>query len=103
MAHRNKVIVVVNRGQRTRGSWIKPYLVTGLLSFLGAAACADFAQLDVQSAAADRDVLHTALSPHRDLDCRTRTQACQSAINIIRKDRRASSPRIAGECPRLDM
>jgi hypothetical protein len=43
-------------------------------------ACAVFAQLAVQGAAADRDVLRTASSPHCDLDCRTPDQALQYAM-----------------------
>jgi hypothetical protein len=43
-------------------------------------ACADFAQLGVQSAAAGRDVLRTASSPHRVLDCPTPDQPYQSAM-----------------------
>jgi hypothetical protein len=43
-------------------------------------AYVDFDQRAVWGAAADRDILRTASSPHRGLDCRTPAEAHQSAM-----------------------
>jgi hypothetical protein len=71
MAHRNKVIV--GRQSRTKNSWQLDKALPGrsLLALI-------LLQLDVQSAAADHDVLR--LIPHRVLDCPTPDQPYQSAM-----------------------
>jgi hypothetical protein len=53
---------VVNRGQRTRELDKALPCNRDFSHFWAQLACADFAQLDVQSAAADHDVLRTASS-----------------------------------------